>query len=146
MFGLDSPSFLITDLGTPGTLTRIVVHVTYMINLYAKFPLCLVPVSRITERSLGLDAQNSILRVILVRTAWSALALLVSILIHDFATIISLIGTVFCTLLCGVFPSLYALRLLKNLSQFERAFYIVYIILSIVLGVLNLLCMFWVGA
>ena len=38
-----------------------------MINLYAKFPLCLVPVSKITELKMGLDTQNSIFRVILVR-------------------------------------------------------------------------------
>ena len=146
MFGLESPSFLITELGPPGTLTRVVVHIAYMINLYAKFPLCLVPISKITEQKMGLDAQDSIFRVILVRTGWSILALLVSILIHDFATIISLIGTLFCTLLCGVFPSLFALRLLSDLTKYERYFYIFYIIISIVLGVLNLLCMFWVGA
>eukprot|EP00940_MAST-03C_sp_MAST-3C-sp2_P000272 g272.t1 len=72
------------------------VWVVIAIIAYAKYALCLVPVSKVTERALGLEfSKGGRIRIVLLRTAWSILALVASLVISDFATIISLIGSVF---------------------------------------------------
>lgn len=141
--GEDCPSFLIVGFGA--SWMKVCVHVLFFFLVCVKFPLCVIPVSRVSERALGLTDYG--IPVLVIRTTWVVLVLVVSLLVSDFATVVSLIGAVFCTLLCAVLPSAFAIRLLGSKMPRRTSLFVVgFSSISIAMACANLYCIWKVGA
>ncbi|KAM0941478.1 putative amino acid transporter, transmembrane domain-containing protein [Dioscorea sansibarensis] len=116
----------IITLNLPNSFSSIIVKLGVSMALALSFPMSMHPIKEIMEAKLK-SRKSIILRAahMLMVVAVAALATAAP----DFSVLISFIGSTLCALLSFIFPALYHLKLVNNLSVWERVVdYIIFVI------------------
>ncbi|KAH7689478.1 Amino acid transporters domain-containing protein [Dioscorea alata] len=116
----------IITLNLPNSLSSIIVKLGVSMALALTFPMSMHPIKEIMEaklksrKSITLRAARVIMVVAVAVLATAA---------PDFSVLISFIGSTLCALLSFILPALYHLKLVNNLSVWERVLdYIIFVI------------------